>query len=165
MNRDTIRVKPSQTIYDFESKDFALSANGVHLLRNGFNFKTISFQELDKATFKKDVEPKNVGLTLIAGILLILFALFQSKGVYESFNDPAEYTIYIESIVLPVLPFLIGLYCIFISAKKVPTLLVEKKNEKHKLNLKDAINNHQLDDLKAYLRTKLRTKFNIQEEF
>lgn len=150
--------------YDFESKDFALSDKGVHLLRNRFNYKTISFTELDKATFTKDVETKNVGLTWVVGILLILFAIFQSKGVYESFNDPSVREIYIESIVLPVLPFLIGLYCVYISVKKVPTLLVEIPGGKYKLNLEDIIKSQQLDNLQAYLKTKLRTKVITQEE-
>jgi len=53
--------------YDFTSKDFALSAEGVHLLRNGFNHKTISFYDVEKATFKRAADTKNVGLTLMQG--------------------------------------------------------------------------------------------------
>ena len=150
--------------YDFESKDFALSDEGVHLLRNRFNYKTISFLELDKAIFKKDVETRNVGIMWVVGILLILFAFFQSKGVYEAFNDPAVRRIYIESIVLPVLPFLIGLYCVYISVKKVPILLIEKAGEKYKLSLDEIIKNQKTSQLQAYLRKKLGAKFILQDE-
>jgi hypothetical protein len=147
----------------FESTDFALSDEGIHLLRNRFNYKTISFQDLDKATIKKDVVTNRLVLTLTVGFLLILFAVFQSITVYESFIDPLVKEIYIESIVLPVLPLLIGVYCIYISVKKVPTLLVEKDGKKYKLRLNEIIKNQQLANLQAYLRTKLTINFFIQE--
>ncbi len=103
--------------YDIESKDFALSQQGIHLLRNRFNYKTITFYDIDKATFTRASDTKNIVLALIAGILLIVFAIYQTIGVFQDFHDPEVHRIYIESIVLPVLPLLVGLYCIYIAVK------------------------------------------------
>ena len=144
--------------YEIQAKDFALSADGVHLLRNRFNFKTISFNDIDKASFKRAVETKNVALTLVAGAILIGFSVLQVIGVIKTFNDPHERTIYIESIGLPVLPFLLGGYRIYISVKKVPSLIIEIKNEKHKLSLQDIVKNEELAKLEAYLKGKLGAK-------
>jgi len=147
------------TNYDLESRDFALSPQGIHLLRNRFNYKTINFSEIDKASFTRAVETKNVLLTLIVGALLVAFAVYQAIGVYEDFNDPAVYHIYIESIVLPVLPVLLGGYCIYIAVKRVPLLIVELKGEKYKLNLKDFIKGGGTMGLETYLKEKLRERF------
>jgi hypothetical protein len=105
------------------------------------------------------VETKNIALTVVAGIILIGFSVMQIVGAVRSFNDPAERTIYIESIGLPVLPLLLGGYCIYISVKKVPSLIIEVKNKKHTLSLQDIVKNGKLTQLEAYLKAKLNTKF------
>jgi len=75
------------TNYDIESKDFALSQQGIHLLRNRFNYKTVNFHGIQKATFTRAADTKNVVLILIVGALFVAFAVYQAVGVYEDFND------------------------------------------------------------------------------
>ena len=145
--------------YDIESKDFASSSVGIHLLRNRFNYKTISFYDIHKTTFTKAVETKNVVLTLIVGALLVAFAVFQAIGVYEEFCDPSVHHIYIQSILLPVLPLLVGLSCVYLGVKKIPLLIIELENEKHKLSLRDIIDSGRMEALETYLKEKLREKF------
>jgi|GEM_PF-3432531 len=145
--------------YDFISKDFALSAEGVHLLRNGFNHKTINFYDVEKATFKRAADTNNVWLTLIAGGLLILFALLQSLGVVMSFYGADFHIIHTSSIAVVALPFAAGIYCIYMVVKKVPLLLVEAGNKKYKLSLEDIIKKQQKENLKVYLTGKLNVRF------
>lgn len=147
------------TGYDIESKDFALSPRGVHLLRKRFNYKTIGFYEIHKATFSRAADTKNVVLTLTAAILFVAFAVYQTIGVYEDFHNPSVHHIYIESILLPVFPLLLGLYCFYIAVKKVPLLIIELSSEKYKLNLQDVINAGQMGPLESYLKEKLRERF------
>jgi hypothetical protein len=147
------------TTYQTQSKDFALSDDGVHLLRNGFNYQTISYNDIHKAAFTMAVETKNVALMLGFGTLLIAFSLYNTIGVFENFNDPLVHRIYVESIVLPVLPFLLGLYCIYISVKKVPTLLIELNNKKHKLSIQEFVKHQHVGELESYLKVKLGSRF------
>jgi hypothetical protein len=147
------------TNYDIESRDFALSQQGIHLLRNRFNYKTINFYDVHKATFTRAADTKNVVFILIVGLLLVAFAVYQAVGVYEDFHDPSVYHIYIEAILLPVFPLLLGLYCVYIAVKKVPLLIIELNSEKHKLSLKDIINAGRMEVLETYLKEKLREKF------
>jgi hypothetical protein len=148
--------------YDFELTDFALSNNGIHLLRNRFNFKTIGFHDVDSIILKKGAETKNIVLCLVIGISLLIFAFFQAIGMYESINDPTVNRIYIEELILPFLPALIGGYCIYISLKKAPILYVKSGKETHRLRLKEVIKNDKTEVLKLYLKAKLQTKFIIQ---
>jgi len=145
--------------YDIQSKDFALSAQGIHLLRNRFNYKTINYDDIRKATFARAAETKNVALTLIVGILFITFSVYNTIGVYQNFYDPTVHRIYIESIALPVLPVLLGIYCIYIAVKKVPSLIIELENQKHTLSVQDIYKAELVGVLEVYLKEKLRTRF------
>lgn len=145
--------------YDFKFTDFALSEKGIHLLRNRYNHKTIPFNEVDKAIIRKDVETKNVLLTLIFGILLLSFAILQIISVINNFNDPEIHIIHAETIILPLLPAIAGAFCIYISTKKIPILRIESGNQKHKLSLKDAVKMNKEDELRIYLEEKLHHSF------
>jgi len=85
--------------------------------------------------------------------------LLQSLGVFRSFYDPDVHIIYAESIAVVALPFLVGVYCIYIAIKKVQLLLIETGNKKYKLSLEDAIKKNQVENLKAYLTGKLSVRF------
>jgi hypothetical protein len=99
----------------------------------------------------------------VIGISLLVFAFFQAIGIYESINDPTVNRIYIEGIILPFLPAMIGGYCIYISLKKAPILYVKSGKEKHRLRLKEVIKNNKIEELKLYLRANLQTKFIIND--
>jgi len=142
--------------YDIESKGFALSPEGVHLLRKRFNYKTIDFSDIHKANLTKAADTKNIALTAIAGVLLVTAGLDMAIGVYKDFT---AYHFDAKSGVLPVLPLLLGLYCIYIAVKKVPLLIIDLKNEKHKLGLQDIIDAGRITFLENYLKEKLRDRF------
>src|SRR5215475_14273916 len=56
--------------YHLQSEDFALSDEGVHLLRSGFNFKTIPYNEIKQATLRRDVEIKRPLIILCLGLAM-----------------------------------------------------------------------------------------------
>ena len=150
--------------YDFESTDFALSDKGIHLLRNGYNYKTIEYNMVDKATIKKGAEIKNVVLCLVIGICLLGFAILQTRHMINIFNDPTVTTIYIEAIVLPVLPGLVGIYLVYIAVKKGIVLIIETGSKKYKLRLRDFIKDNTKEKVIKYLTAKLSYKISRQDE-
>jgi len=150
-------------MYEFETTDFAFSPKGIHLLRSSYNYKTIGYQEIDKATIKQASEIKNVLLSLILGIILFAFAILQTVYVIRLFNDPHVYHIYIETIVLPVLPGLDGLYLIYIAIKKGPVLIIEAGNKKHKLRLRSFVRSNKIIDVRNYLVNKLSHNLSIED--
>ena len=149
-------------LYDFEATDFALSNKGVHLLRSRYNYKTIEYESIEKATIKRGPEINNVILVFVFGIGLVAFALFQSLNVLGLFKNPDVHVIYIESIVLPVLPGLLGFYLLYVATKKGTILIIETSSTKQKLRLRDFIKSNRMEDLRNYLSRKLYYKFVIQ---
>jgi hypothetical protein len=152
------------TAYDFETADFALSVQGLHLLRSGFNYETVRYQEIDKATVKRGREIKNVFSAMIFGTGLLAFAVLQIMFVIGLFNNPGVHSIYIESIVLPFLPGLFGIYLLYIANKKAVILIIETGSKIQKLRLGDFVKRNDMLRLINYLHTKLSSRLGVAED-
>ncbi|HWK08349.1 MAG TPA: hypothetical protein VNS58_32205 [Puia sp.] len=149
------------SLYLYQLEDFALSDSGVHLLRNQFNFRTIGYAEIEMATIERSTEIRNAPLTLLFGILLICFSFYQCRWIVELFTNPQEHTIYIESIVLPIIPAFLGVYCTYIALKKGPVLKLEEGKKKHKLRLRSLAKNNLSFEFERYLNKQLGTKLQV----
>jgi hypothetical protein len=53
------------------------------LLRSRYNYKTIEYESIEKATIKRGPEINNVIVVVVLGIGLVAFALFQSLYLIE----------------------------------------------------------------------------------
>jgi hypothetical protein len=146
------------SLYHFQFEDFALSDSGIHLLRNKFNFKTIGYDEIKTATIERSTEIRNASLTLLIGILLTCFTFYQYRWLLGMLTDHQSHVIYIESIVLPVIPAFLGIYCILIAVKKAPVLKLEAGKRKYKLRLRSVIKNDLAIEFEEYLSRKLGSK-------
>lgn len=147
--------------YRFQSDDFGLSDNGVHLLRSHFNFKTIRYEEVRRATIERASEIKNATLILLLGVLLACFAFYQTRAVIELFTTPSTTTIYMETIVLPVIPGFLGVYCIYIALRKGPVLKLEEGRKEHKLRLRSIFRDEQAFEFERYLSRQLGPKLTV----
>ena len=150
------------TAYQFEGKDFALSNEGIHLLRSRYNFKTIQFQQVEQAVIKRGTEVSNAFVALVLGVLLTLFAFYQARIVVNFFLDPQPGTIHIETIVLPVIPALLGIYLIYISTRRGPILTVRSKEGNRKMRLREFQKSNELNNLKIYLGERLSNRLLVE---
>ena len=150
--------------YDLEATDFSLSAEGIHLLRSRYNYKTIKYHEIDKATVKRASEYKNTVLCLVLGIILAAFAIFQIIYVFQLLTNPHVRVIYVELILLPILPGFFGIYFIYIATRKGPVMIIEAGNKKYKLRLKDLMRDNKINYIVNYLSEKLSYKLSVQNE-
>ena len=149
--------------YTFETDRFALSDEGVHLLRSGYNYKTLAYPDIRRATLKKGVAIKNWLLVLLLGVGLISFAVYQAAHLYHLFMDPNTHKVYIESILLPVLPLLLGNYCIYISLKRTTILKVKYRGGKTKLPLGELVSHNDAVLLTTFLQEKLGSQFQVED--
>lgn len=57
--------------YNFETREFAVSDAGIHLLRDRYNYQTIPFSEIKRAVIEKGKETPNwIGATLLGTAML-----------------------------------------------------------------------------------------------
>ena len=145
-------------LYRFHTEDFALSDSGIHLFRNRFNFKTILYEDVKSATIGRTAEIKNAALVLLLGLTMVCFAFYQSRWVIGLFDDPQVYHIYVESIVLPVIPGVLGIYCIYIAIRRGPVLILKAGTRTYRLLLRTIIRNDQAFEMEDYLNAQLGGK-------
>jgi uncharacterized membrane-anchored protein len=71
------------TIYYLKTQEFGISSDGIHLLRSGFNYKTIAFSEIMKIKIEKGKELHNWWLVLILGASLVGLGVYLSLGTIK----------------------------------------------------------------------------------
>src|SRR5688572_30040599 len=69
--------------YHFQTNEFGISDTGIHLLRSGFNYKTINFSEVNRIKIEKGREIHNWLLVFIIGTVLIVFGMYLSIGTIK----------------------------------------------------------------------------------
>lgn len=154
--------------YDFQSEYFALSSEAIHLLRSGFNYETISNKDINEVSVERGRLVNNWLVILIIGCGLIGFSLFYTIKLYFMLNEGQINRIYIEEIVVPFLPLLMGIYCIYWSLKSGPTLKISLSNNKTKrFPLDKVLKENKIENLISTIRLnpilKNRVKINIAE--
>lgn len=148
--------------YTLETDRFALSDEGIHLLRSGYNYKTLPYRDVRRATLKKGVAIKNWLVVLLLGIGLIGFAVYQAAHLYHQFMDPTVLRVSIEAIILPVLPLILGNYCIYVSLKRTTILKVKYRGGKAKLPLGELVHYNETAQLISFLQDKLGNHFLVE---
>ena len=141
--------------YRYIENEFALSDEGIHLLRSGYNFDTIRFSEVKRVKIANGVGVRNPLIVMILGFLFIGFSLFQTFWVYELFNDPTVHHIAIESIIVIVFPFFVGIYMLYVSVKKELLLIIETQRKIKKLPISSFKSNGKLPEVEKFLNERL----------
>ncbi|WP_028980277.1 hypothetical protein [Sporocytophaga myxococcoides] len=137
--------------YKFSTREFGISDTGIHLLRSNFNYSTINFNDITSLEIVRGKLIRNWIFVFIFGISLIAFSIYYAFGLIDVFNDPSINRIYIEELMVPVLPVLLGGLCIYASSRKGIVLKIEHSGKKSSYPLEDIIKNNQYVDFVDYL--------------
>lgn len=150
--------------YLFETPQLGISHVGFHLLRNRFNYQTIEYGNIIRAEIRIGKEINNWVLTLLLGLLLLLFATYYSISLATMLYKNIIHVIYIEEIVIPVFPALIGGYCVYAALRKGPILTFKTEMRKYKYPLRHLENGKTIGELQDFLKTKFSTHLTISTE-
>jgi hypothetical protein len=118
--------------YLFETSEFGISEYAFHLLRSRFNYKTYESDDLHEIIVEKGRLVNNWLLILLVGISLVLFAIYYCFKFYMLLTGDEFFHFYLEELIVPLLPFFIGLYCIYNSMRTGPTVKLILTNGKSK---------------------------------
>jgi hypothetical protein len=140
-----------ETNYLFQTDDFALSEGSLRLLRNGFNYKTIPLTDIQSMEIRKGKELKNWLWVFTIAIGLIGFAVYDTIRIFIMYFDPNINRIYIERVVIPVLPYVLGIYSLFISLRTRTILIVKSEGYNNRFSLRNIEEQKQLDSFMDFL--------------
>ncbi|MBL0743885.1 hypothetical protein [Chryseolinea lacunae] len=149
-------------VYAFETDLFAVSDNGIHLLRSGYNYETIPFAKVTSARIARGKELHNWGIVLAIGLALLAFAVYYVlRMVIVVGNDEVD-RIYIEAIVVPVIPAMLGAYCVYSSMRQGLLLTIgTTAGKKHKLPLGELVKHDRLEIFESAMEAKLGRKLRL----
>ncbi len=139
-------------LYKYEAEQFGISEKSVHLLRNRFNYKTIDFNQIDSITIKKGKTMKNWLFVLVFGLSLLAFALYDLFQIYLVFFDNSTSTIYIERLLIPLFPFIIGIYAIIISIKTSDIILIKVDSKNYYFSLSKIMKSDNYEGFKILIK-------------
>lgn len=148
--------------YQFETREFGISEKGIYFLRNRYNYKTVEFKKIERLIIERGKELNNWFLILIVGLILVFFSLYYSLKLFQVFNNDEINRIYIEEILIPVLPLMLGGYCIYASTKNCTILriiTIDKKGKK--FPIKEIERKGELKVFTEFLKDTLKTKLKV----
>jgi hypothetical protein len=138
--------------YHFQTQEFGMSATGIHLLRSGFNYRTIPFSEIKSIQIIKGKQLRHWWAILIVG--LALFAVGASLSIYVIYTImEGELTRYVARAITVLLIPVIGGYFVYNALETGMILKIECINgRKERLPLKELERRKQLQPLTIHLK-------------
>ncbi len=142
--------------YQFETSQFGISDQGIHLLRNRFNFQTITFSQVDSLVIEKGRALKHWPIILLLGIGMVAFAVFYSVALVNLLSDEFGPKLDIYEVIVPLMPFLLGWVCIYFSLKMETIMKVGGPQIREKrLSLAELEKAGRLEEFRIYMNGKL----------
>ena len=137
--------------YLFQNRDFGITELGIHLLRNGYNYKTLSFSDISSVEITRGNVLKNRMLLMIIGSGMLLFACYHFFRIYIFFNTAVGESFNVEEILIAFSLLTLGTYILYASFKQELILKV-RSGQQFKFSIKD------LDtvELTSYLKQKAK---------
>jgi len=143
--------------YLFETPNIGLTDQGIHLLRNRFNYETIEYNSIEKIELLKGKQSKHWILSIIIGIALLAFGIQSCYHIINEYFFQNNYRIfYIEQFALPVLPTIIGVILIISSFKSGLVIKIYHSNKVLRFAIQEIVKQGQLEPFKSFLFTTLR---------
>jgi hypothetical protein len=142
------------TNYAFQAEKFAVSENGLHLLRNEFNYETIPWTGIETVQVRNGKDLRNWLWVLFIGAVLTIYAVWDIIHILFIFKDPNTRQIYIERLVIPVIPLALGLYSILISVRNTRVMVIKNTSKTYFLSLRYLVKNNKYPEFIAFMQKK-----------
>lgn len=143
--------------YLLETREFGVSDKGIHLLRSRFNYLTIDYNDIDELVIEKGKELNNWVLLLVIGLGLLLFSFWYCFRLFEILDGSGLTVIYIEEIIVPVIPFLAGVYFTYSSTRNSTIMKIKTKGTWYKkLSLANLEKDKNVNKLTSILRDNIQ---------
>jgi hypothetical protein len=140
--------------YTFATDQFGVNEAGVHLLRSRYCYKTIPYATVDNITITKGKPIKNWLILLAFGTACLLFSVYYALVIIDFFETGSG-RIYIEEIVVPVIPALMGGFAILAALKTAPIAVVRHGGSKLVFDLTPLAKQSELTLFIDYLKTEV----------
>lgn len=149
-------IPTGMTSYNFETREFAVSDAGIHLLRDRYNYRTIRFSEVKRIVIEKGKETPNWIGGFMLGTAILYAAVDFSMMTIDSFISGNGNTRQVQMFVFLLLIGCAGGCFVYSSLQQGVILRISYANGKRdRFPLKEIIMQDRLYDLLFMLKAKL----------
>jgi hypothetical protein len=110
----------------FQTDEFGLDDHAMHFLRNRFRYHSVPLATAS-VRIERGADIRNWQLMLLFGLTLLLFGLWYGWHVVAFLQSGEGGRIYIEQVVLPVFPSLLGLFALTMASRRGPVLILQEE--------------------------------------
>ncbi len=151
------------TDYKFKTEQFGLTDKGIHFLRNGYNYQTIEYSQINYAEISKGKELNNWFIIFLIGVILIIPAIFITIPIVEAFQKGDMSGRQIRIVLLFFIP-VVGGYFVYSSLQSGTILSIHYgPDKKSRYSLNQILKRNEMKDFKLFLADKLKSKLKPQE--
>ena len=144
--------------YLFQSTEFAVSDNGIHLLRSGFNYKTIRWGEVDSIKIRKGKELNNSWIIFLFGLIVLTTGAYLTIRTVDILVHKEHAERYIKMLLFLLIP-VIGVYFVYNSMRTGIIMSVNySAHKKEMFPLNEIIRQNRLNEFKSLMTVKLGTR-------
>lgn len=136
--------------YQFTTREVGISEEGFHLLRSGYNYKTIAFADTQSIEIGTGKQISNPLVALVFGIGLISVGLYVLVSACYAFYE-GKVRVYVEQFAFAIIPVFVGTYSLVMSLKKGSIITFTVAGKKTVLPIDEWRKSGQLEDLIRFL--------------
>jgi len=146
------------TEYLFQTSELGISDTGIHLLRSGFNYQTINWNEINFMKIEKGRELHNWWIVFLLGAALLTVGGYLSIRTIDILMNKDHPEVYVKMLLFLLIPF-VGIYFLYNSLKTGVIVRINYAAYKKKMfPLKEIIKEKQLNEFRSLVTEKLGTK-------
>jgi hypothetical protein len=139
-------------LYKYETDQFGMSDKSIHLLRNRFNYKSIDFTDINSIKIQRGRDLKNWLWVLLVGCGLLSFVVYDVLHIFNIFSDSRTYVIYIERLLIPLFPLVLGVYSVVISLRKSMVMIVQSGTKNYYFSLRSLTKANEYNGFKIAIK-------------
>lgn len=147
--------------YLFEAEKFGLSNKSIHLLRNRYNYKTIDLKDVDSIIIEKGKDLNNWAWVLFIGVILLAFVTYDLLKILNLYGDENTHVIYLERLLIPLFPFVLGIYTVIVSLRNSKVMRMHVGSKKYHFSLRRIIKANSYDKFIGQMKDQYKSiRFN-----
>lgn len=129
----------------FETSEFIFEKNTIRLRRNDFIYQELPLQSVSQITIRTGKRLKRWLVTLLLGAGLLAFVVFDVVRIAAILMNPEGFHMYIERLLIPFFPAVIGTYSVVIALRKTRVMIVSAEGKSYYLELHELIKKQEYD--------------------
>lgn len=142
--------------YIFQTSEFGVSGSGIHLLRSGFEYKTIAWNQVSSVKIERGRELHNWWIILLLGIALLGVGGYLTVRTIDIFMNKEHAELYVKMALFFLIPG-IGLYFVLNSLRTGTILRIKYASGKNdKFSLREIIRENRLNEFQSLLIERFR---------